>query len=166
MADGIDIKVDTTDLKAVFDNLATKQRDKIIRTALKKAAEVERAAIAYAAPEKVGKGGILPDGALRNDITTRMGKDEQGNLIAIVGPGKYTRQVANWVEYGHRIVTGGYLKLLKNGKKRGPGEESGTVEPHPFIRPTAEAIQNEVTDTLANTLAEEITKAASSVKGN
>jgi HK97 gp10 family phage protein len=158
MPDGISIDVQTSSLKEIFDNLSTKQREKIERKALRAGAAIEQAAITERAPEKVGTGGILPDGALASDIGTRMSRDDDSNLIAIVGPGKYTRRVADWVEYGHRIVTGGYLRQLPNGKTRGHGTETGTVEPHPFIRPAFEASQDEVSTAICNTLAEEIEK--------
>jgi HK97 gp10 family phage protein len=161
MDEGINIDVQTTDLKAVFDNLSTKQRETIERKALRAGAAIEQAAITERAPEKVGKGGVLPDGALRTDIGTKMSRDDEGNLIAIVGPGKYTRRIADFVEFGHRIVTGGYLRQLENGKTRGPGTENGTVEPHSFIRPAFEASQEEVSAAICNTLVEEIEKTAS-----
>jgi HK97 gp10 family phage protein len=154
--------VDTTNIKAIFDNLATKERDSIVRKALKAGALIEQHAISERAPIKDSTGGTLPDGALASDITIKMSRDTDDSLMAIVGPGKYTKHVARWVEYGHRAVTGGYSRLLANGKTRGPGKVAlKDVPEHPFLRPAWEASQQEVSDTVQRVLAEEIEKIAS-----
>ena len=46
-------------------------------------------------------------------------KQTRWNITAIVQPGKMTRHVARWVEYGHRAVTGGRSYLIKAGRKAG-----------------------------------------------
>ena len=105
-------------------------------------------------------GGILPNGALRSDIVVRMTRDDDGTLIAVVGPAKLTRWVARLVEYGHRLVRGGRSRVLKNGKTKGPGKEIGTVQAHPFIRPAYEASRQQVADAICKTLATEVEAAA------
>jgi HK97 gp10 family phage protein len=79
--------------------------------------------------------GRTPDktGELLADLgtTVTLDSDFQGG-IAEVGFGGKQGHVANFVEYGHRMV--GH----KPGKK-----ELGNVEPHPFMRPAAEAAAEE-----------------------
>lgn len=68
-------------------------------------------------------------------------------------------------EYGHRMVTGGYNKLLKNGKTRGPGkvhDKKPFIRAYPFIRPAFMETQDAVTNAMSTTLAEEIEKTAGS----
>jgi HK97 gp10 family phage protein len=159
--DGLTVDIEgLADLQAKLTDLSTRQADNAMRTALKAGAVIEQAAISTAAPIKVGSGGILPDGALKNDIVVKIKRDTNGGLIATVGPDKYTAHVCRWVEYGHRLIRGGYSRLLANGKTRGPGEEVGTVEEHPFIRPAWEATREAVTTAITTTLAQEIEQAA------
>jgi HK97 gp10 family phage protein len=61
--------------------------------------------------------------------------------IASVGFGKMGHR-ANWVEYGHRMVT------HKPGKK-----QVGDVPAHPFMRPAADASADAAIDAFAETLA-------------
>jgi HK97 gp10 family phage protein len=162
MPDSISIDiVGLTDVKAMLEDLGTKAADRAIRKALKAGAAIEQAAIEERAPVNVpGGGGSLPRGALAADITVTMTRSDQGNIAAIVQPGKLTRHVAEWVEYGHRQVHGGRSTKLANGKTRGPGVEIGNVPAHPFIRPAYEATAEEVANTIATVLAEEATKAS------
>jgi hypothetical protein len=83
-------------------------------------------------------GSAIPPGALKSDIELRFGFTEEGLPCAIVKPGKYTAHVARWLEYGHRLVRGGYSKVLTGGRTRGKGHEVGAVQPYPFIRPAFE----------------------------
>lgn len=161
MSDGISVSVEgLSELQAKLDQLSTKQADTAIRNALKAGAEIERAAISERAPIKDTTGGILPDGALKNDIVVKIKRSQQGGLYAVVGPDSYTEFVAKMVEYGHRLVRGGRSRLLANGKTKGPGTQVGTVDAHPFIRPAFEATQQEVVDVMCQTLADEISLAA------
>jgi HK97 gp10 family phage protein len=161
MADGISIDVQgLAAIQAQLDALTKEAGDRAIRKALRAGAEVEKAAIEEAAPVKDVTGGILPAGALKSDITIRMSKDEQGTIIAIVGPGKLTKWVARLVEYGHRLVRGGRSRVLANGKTKGPGKEIGTVQAHPFIRAGYEASRQAVADAICTTLATEVEREA------
>jgi HK97 gp10 family phage protein len=157
MADGISIDVQgLSELQAKLDALTQKQADRCIRAALKAGAVIEQAAIAERAPVKDGTGGSLPVGALKLDIIVHLAKDAQGAYSAIIGPGKLTKHVARWVEYGHRIVRG--AKLRKGGK------HTGDVPAHPFIRPAYEATRQAVTTAICTTLATELEK-SSKTKG-
>ncbi|RZU39327.1 HK97-gp10 family putative phage morphogenesis protein [Edaphobacter modestus] len=165
MPDGISIDIKgLSETKAMLENLSTKAADAAIRTALRAGAAIEVAAIEERAPVNETGGGTLPPGALANDISVTMTRSDQGNIAAIVGPGKLTRHAANWVEYGHRMVTGGRSTVIKSGrnagKTKGPGSAVGDVDPHPFIRPAFEATAEQVAQTIADTLAEEVTAAA------
>jgi HK97 gp10 family phage protein len=160
--DGISIEVTgLKELQAKLADLSANQANAAIRKALRAGAEVEQAAIAEAAPINATGGGTIPEGALKNDITITMSRDDRGQPVAIVQPGKYTRHVARWVEYGHRLIRGGRSRLLENGKSKGPGSQIGTVEPHAFIRPAYESSRSAVAEAICTTLAEEVEKASS-----
>ena len=104
----------------------------VIDAGLRAGGEVFQAAIAERAPERpdLPSGTALPPGALKTDIELHRGRSDEGLPAVIVSPGKYTQHVARWVEYGHRLVRGGYNKKGKGG----PGKEVGSVAAYPFIR--------------------------------
>jgi HK97 gp10 family phage protein len=167
--DAIDVEVTgLKEVQAMLDHLSKQAGDRCIRKALKAGALVEQAAITERAPVKDTTGGILPDGALKSDIEIHFKRDDQGIQQAIVGPGKYTAHAARWVEYGHRLVTGGYNKLIKfgkhAGKTRGPGQVIGEVKEHPFIRPGYEQSRQAVLDAITTTLKTEVTKESKKAK--
>ncbi len=118
-----------------------------IRDGARAAARVYAQAEREAAPVLLHKDAhstALDPGAIRDDIrVTAPTVDESGIVHVFVGPGKRTRRVAGWVEWGHRLVKRGYSEMLANGKTRGPGEEVGSVRPHPFLRPSYERSQQE-----------------------
>ena len=169
MADGgISIKVTGIEqLQANLTKLSTQAAERIIRKALRKGAMIERDAVADAAPVRpvLPSGTALPPGALAADITVTVNKRTDGSFVATVKPGKYTQFAATMVEYGHRMVTGGYSKKTKNGKTRGPGQEVGMVPAHPFLRPVFEATADQVTNVICQTLVDETEKAAAN-QGN
>jgi len=160
LADGISIKITgLTEVKAMFESLATKEGDRCIVKALQAGAVIEQAAITAQAPTKDTTGGMLPDGALKSDIEIKVHRASAGTYIT-VAPGKYTAHVARWVEYGHRLVRGGRSKLLLNGKTRGPGTEIGFVPEHSFIRKAYEASREAVATAISTTLIAEIEASA------
>lgn len=152
------------DVKAMLEDLGSQAGERAIRKALRAGAAIEKAAIEEFAPINDGTGGTLPPGAVKADITVKMTRSDQGNITAIVQPGKMTRHVARWVEYGHRAVTGGRSYLIKTGRKAGktigPGVQVGEVKQHPFIRPAYESTAEQVAQVIASTLAEEVTAAS------
>lgn len=106
--------------------------------ALNAAAEVFAADLEVRAPIKesytdaegkvhtVDGGGILDRGELRENVMIALQLDSQfrgGN--AQVGFGKKAGNVANWLEFGHRIVTHA-------------GNTVGFVDAEPFMRPSFE----------------------------
>ncbi|ADW69015.1 HK97 gp10 family phage protein [Granulicella tundricola] len=161
MADGFsaDIK-GIAEVKALFEALSTKEADNAILKALKAGALIEQAAISDRAPVKDTTGGLLPEGALKADIEVKVHRPSGRTPYVTVAPGKYTAHVARWLEYGHRLVRGGYSRMLKNGKTRGPGKEVGFVAEHSFIRVGYEESREAVVEAISNTLVAEIQKAA------
>jgi HK97 gp10 family phage protein len=153
------------ELDRKLGELGDKQAKKIIRDALKAAGAVFEAAVRARAPVRSGStsGTALPPGALKNDIDSVLGTTDDGGPAlpaVIVRPGKYTRRAAEWVEYGHRQVHGGYSKVLASGKRRGPGREVGAVPAHPFVRPAYEAAREEAAAVCCNELVFGVEKAA------
>jgi HK97 gp10 family phage protein len=165
--DGVSIEITgLSELKATLETLKTSVADRCIRKALRAGAVIEKDAIETLAPIRpdLPSGTALPPGALANDVTITVKRVDADNTVATVGPGRLTKHAARWTEYGHRMVVGGRSKLLPNGKTKGPGKEVGMVPPHPYIRVAFEGSVQQVTDAIAATLAEEITKAAANPK--
>ena len=107
-------------------------------------------------PQRTAESTALPLGAIADDIGMRMGKDDDGLPAAIVGPGPLTRHAAKWVEYGHRLVKGGYSTIGRNGKVRGPGHVIGEVPQYPFIRTGFEGAAGTAVDTFVTTVREAV----------
>lgn len=154
------------ELNQKLSQLKDKQGQKIIRDGLKAGGKVFQSAIAARAPERpdLPAGDAMPPGALKQDVEVHIGRDDDGLPAAIVSPGRFTWRAAMWVEYGHRLVRGGYSRLIRTGrnagKYRGRGSETGTVPEHPFIRPAYEAVREEAVQTTIRTIAQGIEKAA------
>jgi HK97 gp10 family phage protein len=151
--------------------LSDKAARKVIRAGLMEGGKVFQAAVIERAPERpdLPSGDALPVGALKLDIELHFGRDPEGLPAAIVTPGDHTAHVADWVEYGHRMVTGGYSKETRpgSGKYRGSGMqlkndegELVNVPAHPFIRPAYEGSQAEATDVAIRKIARGIEEAA------
>jgi HK97 gp10 family phage protein len=154
------------ELDQKLSQLKNNQGQNIIRDGLKAGGKVFQSAIAARAPERpdLPAGDAIPPGALKQDVEVHIGRDPDGLPAAIVTPGKFTWRVAMWVEYGHRLVRGGYSRLIRTGrnagKYRGPGSQTDTVPEHPFIRPAYEAVREEAVHTTVTTIANGIEKAA------
>jgi HK97 gp10 family phage protein len=121
--------------------LKGKTANRLIRDAVMAGGKVFQAEVRLRAPVRASgqHGNALPPGALKSDIELAFGITEEKLPAAIVKPGKYTKHVARWLEYGHRLVRGGYSKILPNGRVRGPGRAASiSVQPYPFIRPAFE----------------------------
>jgi hypothetical protein len=124
------------------------------------------------APERTSlpQGNSLPPGVLKGDIELRFGITDEGLPAAIVKPGKYTAHVARWLEYGHRLVRGGYSRVLAGGRVRGRGQEVGSVPAYPFIRPAFETAREAAiaatTESLRTNLPEAVQKGEISGAGN
>ena len=149
------------ELDAKLAQIGDMQANGIVRDALRAAGDVTAAAIRERAPVRpsLPSGTALPEGALSRDIEVFVG-EEDGYPSAIVRPGSETAYAAEWVEYGHRLVTGGYNKLLPSGTHRGGGRVIGDVPAHPFIRPGFEVSAAAAIEALRATVAREVEEAA------
>lgn len=129
-----------SEIEARLRELSRTAAHRIVKAGVMEGGQVLRAAIAERAPERpeLPSGTAIPPGALRHDIELHFGLDPQGLPAAIVAPGHYTAHAARWVEYGHRLVRGGYNRVVGNSTK-GPGQQVGNVKAYPFIRPGFEA---------------------------
>jgi HK97 gp10 family phage protein len=159
---GFTVKIEgLRELDAKLSEMKDSQIKRVIRHGLDAGGEVMRRAIAEAAPERpdLPSEDALPPGAMKQDIEVRRGRFE-GLPAVFVGPGKYTRRQAGWVEYGHRLVRGGISKLAKtifgNLKYKGSGTEVGEVKPHPFIRAAYEAFREEAVQVAVDTMRGEV----------
>lgn len=150
------------ELDAKLSELQTTTATRVINDGLMAGGRIFQAAVTARAPERplLPSGTALPPGALRIDIEVHKSHDPDGLPAVIVGPGKFTQHAARWVEYGHRLVTGGYSKVMASGKTRGHGKEIGEVPAYPFIRPGYEAAREEAVGATVMTIAYEIEQAA------
>jgi len=150
------------ELDAKLEALKPKVAHKLIHDALMDGGEVLRAAVAERAPERVPQihGNAIPPGALKRDIEIAFGITDEGLPAAIIKPGRYTIHVARWLEYGHRLVRGGYSKVVGN-RTRGPGKAAEEDVPaYPFIRPAFETARALATTTAVESLKSKLPFAA------
>jgi Bacteriophage HK97-gp10, putative tail-component len=155
MADGLEITFEGfAQFNAMMTELAGPTAESVARRAMRAGGRVIQAAIAEAAPERpdLPSGTALPPGALKSDIELHITKESDGSISAYVEPGKLTMHAARWVEYGHKMVTGG--RLAKGGS------HVGNVPAHPFIRNSFESSESAALAAIEETIAEEINKAA------
>lgn len=135
------------ELDQKLNALKGKTANRLIHDAVMEGGKVLQAEVRLHAPVRATgqHGNALPPGALKADIELAFGIVDR-LPSAIVKPGKYTKHVARWLEYGHRIVRGGYSKVMPNGRVRGPGRAmSHAVQPYPFIRPAFETARTPAT---------------------
>ena len=159
---GFESKVEgLSDLQAKLDQLKGPTAKRIMNRGLRAGAEVYRQEIVDRTPERVDdpSGTALPPGALKRDIriATVSANDDLSSLV-IVGPGKHTSHVMRWLEYGHRMITGGASKVLASGKKRGSGTEVGFVPAYPIMRPAFEGRRSEALAAVQESLTEDLSK--------
>ncbi len=134
-------------IRNALETLTDKQMERIVVKALRAGGKIIQEAVAAAAPEndewpQTENTTMLPQGALKRDISMRV--IHAGiKSTALIQPGELTRRVARWVEYGHRMVRGGFSRVRKDGSVSGKGVVGGVVEAHPFIRPAYEAVKRE-----------------------
>jgi HK97 gp10 family phage protein len=158
---GFSVKVNgLAEIQRRLDQLKAADAKRIMNKALRAGAQVFKVAIEERAPERpdLPSGTALPPGALRRDVVIRTLKGDERGGVVTVGPGKLTNHAAHLVEYGHRQVRGGYSKLLKSGKTRGPGRQISQVPPHPYERPAFEAAGSAAMDAVATSLQADIAR--------
>lgn len=150
-------------LQGRFKLLQERMREDVLRKAARAAGNVVKAEIEGLAPvldRKAAKSTALDPGTLKASIAVLgVKRDGDGVAVATVGPKDEVAHVVRWVEFGHRLVRGGYSKVLPNGKTRGPGREVGTVRAHPFIRPAYENSSAEAAKAAGEVIASEIREA-------
>lgn len=126
-----------------------------MRKALRAGGRVIEDAMVERAPmmleEKTPGSDSLEPGALKDGIRVAIIEGENG-LEALIGPNSKVSHVARFVEYGHRQVSGGYLKLLGNGKSRGTGAAGIDVPAYPFLRPAFESSVGDVAAAMEESL--------------
>lgn len=141
--------ITVTGLAEVQEMLATAPKEIVARgylRALQAGADVIADEVEVRTPIKAeDTGGMLDKGVLRESLMIQVTLDSQfRGGVAEVGFGK-NGVVANWVEYGHRMV--GHAP----GKK-----EKGVVPPHPFMRPAADASADRAIEAFANSIAQTV----------
>jgi HK97 gp10 family phage protein len=130
------------ELLARLENARVQMGGPEMKKALRKGAKVIEEAMVERAPvlkKSVPGSSALPPGALKAGIRVYVPQDNSEPPQALIGPSAKVAHVARFVEYGHRSVSGGSLKLLGNGKTRGTGKAGADVPAHPFLRPAFEA---------------------------
>lgn len=140
-----------TQLSEQLLELSRKKLDAAERKALKAVGTFCEAELKARTPVQAGVAeGWLAENELAGSVkafTHVAGDDETldgGVSNVTIGPrGKRRRLVAEWVEYGHD----------------GPRRDGKRTPPHPFIRPTQDAVESEAESIYASTLTEEIEKA-------
>jgi hypothetical protein len=156
MADGLTMTINLNFFARDMKELAGPVVDKISQQALRAGAQVFLEALQDTVPERpdLPSGTALPVGALRDDLQSRVSRQEDGTYIAHIGPGKQTRHVAGWVEYGHELS--GTEKRLIGGNLEGK-----FVKAHPWIRPAFDMSEEEAMAAVGLVVEEEIGKEAS-----
>lgn len=152
------------EMVARMNNLRGQVSGPIAKKAVRAGGNVIRDAMIEHTPvliEKNAGSNSLPPGAVKADIKVRFPAQEQVlETTALIGPGSKTKHVARFVEYGHRMVSGGQSKVLASGKLSGPGKASSKdVSAHPFLRPAYEEVADAAQQAEADVLQEELQKA-------
>ena len=120
--------------EALLDK-APKQVRAIVRPSLAAAGDWMAALIRQAAPRNTSDH-PHPAGELESNIESKVSISARNDEATVtVGPSE-NQFYAYFVEFGHRLVKGGYSRVDSRGRTRGPGKEVGNVPPHPFMRPT------------------------------
>jgi hypothetical protein len=152
-------------------SLIQQRGEQILRKALRAGGELMQAAVIERAPMRTDPGGgkqneqnpayNLPAGALKSDIKLTVGRDSDSNsLRARIEPGKYSRPVAYWLEFGHYLVRGGRYR----GEGKGDGKRVGWVPPRPFIRVAYEETADASFSAVKEVIATEMTKLSNEAK--
>jgi HK97 gp10 family phage protein len=151
------------EMKARMRALSRRVSDPIAKKAVRAGGRVIQRAMIERTPvqafKNLGSDSLEP-GAVRADIKVRFPASEnQFEAVALIGPGGKTSRAARWVEYGHRMVSGGQSHVLANGKVSGPGKVAEQDVPaDPFLRPAFEQSVAEAQQAEADVLRSELQK--------
>jgi len=145
--DGLDFDFQGFDkLAATMEAAARNARRPAMERMVRAGAAVFKKEMVERAPvlEKKNTGSdSLEPRALKEGIRVLVPKGVEP-VEAHIGPrGSRLIRTATEVEFGHRMVHGGSLRLLGNGKTKGDGVAGEDVPAHPFVRPTYEVAQSE-----------------------
>lgn len=151
------------ELVARMNRLREQVNGPIAKKAVRAAGNVIKEAMIERTPENIEKNAgsdSLDPGAVKADIKVRFPAEQQVlETTALIGSGSKTAHVAGWVEYGHRMVSGGQSKVLASGKLSGSGNAGAVDVPaHPFLRPAYEEAVEAAQQAEADVLAEELRK--------
>ncbi|WP_420239262.1 HK97 gp10 family phage protein [Telmatobacter bradus] len=140
------------ELDTKFMNLSANEADRCKAHALVAGGRVIQKAITERAPMRpvLPSRTALPPGALAQDIELLLERNrETKSLQAVIFPGKLTAWAAKFVEYGHRMVKGGYMKFDAAGNVLRKAKNAHQIKAargfmddvpaYPFIRPGFEA---------------------------
>ena len=137
------------ELKARLQKASGPKAERLLTRALKDGAKVIQGAIKERTPVRETKltGTGLPAGALRADINIYAIKSKTtGERTVLVKPGKHTRHLAGWLEYGHEMYRDTGIAVGAKGRKKGSKRNGGSmvtrVEAEPFFRPGYEDSRN------------------------
>ncbi|HEY1213679.1 MAG TPA: HK97 gp10 family phage protein, partial [Bryobacteraceae bacterium] len=106
----MDIKVQGfRELASRLRSLAGPQKTEALKRSLRPVGKLTKKAIEDRAPVRPEQPTTtaLPVGALKSDVHYAVTVDEHKGIGQVTtGPGRKTRHVANWVEYGHKLTKG------------------------------------------------------------
>jgi len=135
-------------------------RGRLLQRALRRAAAHGRKETRRRAPKGDGVGGDSDFPDLKKSVKSKVLPAKGETVVAIVGTAPAARQ-AHMVEFGHKMVVGGTIssgdparvRPATDPKRTGKGRVIGSVQPHPFVRPSfdaaAPAIERILIDELA-----------------
>ena len=143
-------------LVAKLENSRVQMAGPEMKKAFRKGGNVIKKAMQERAPvldARTAGSTALDPGDLQAGMRVYLPEGEE--VTALIGPSAKVEHVARWVEYGHRMVSGGYSKVLADGRTRGPGKAAEEdVEEHPFLRPAYEESIAEAEATISQSLKE------------
>lgn len=164
------------EFQRALQQLGARVSTRVLRATAAAGARVVRKAVREAAPvgnytgKKRGKGRVTPPGVLKYAVVTKFAKErsnaDQATYLVTVrqgkGRGKGARAgdayYARWVEEGHRIVPRRGTQGAAWSRKVRRELATGTVRPHPFMRPATEASAGAATRAMQQRMAEELVK--------
>jgi hypothetical protein len=152
--DGLEITIDgLAGFNAMMSDLGAGQAaERIARRAMRNGGRVIQAAITEAAPVRppLPSGTALPPGAVKSDIELHVTKEQDGSISSYIEPGRLTKHVVRWLEFGHQMVPAGKKRTRVDAINDGAG----------FVRVSFESSEAEAIAAIEDTIATEINLAA------
>jgi HK97 gp10 family phage protein len=139
-------------------------REDVVRQAARAGAGVILGAMQARAPERVdmptAESTSLPPGAIKASLRISIAKMRAGLVTAKIGPTKKIKGLVAAVEYGHRLIKGGWSRVTAK-RVAGPGKVIGHVPAHPFLRPAFDESASDAIAASAAVVRERLGKALS-----